>query len=664
MTEAGSSNEASSTVGPPTRRRYLGVVAAIYTFHLLLSLYAVPPSSVFGDRPFGNPDYQTHFGQTQTLVKALDRFGKLWVYDPNVLAGAPVGLIFDVDNKTHFLFTYALHRLGVPLPIGFNLFGALTFLLAPLSLLFAARIIRLSPRAQLWAMALGTLIWHFDSSARLAWSGGMISYATVAHLTLVVWALFYRLLDAGGWRHLLALAILLPLSLHTHVWTFGILSVPMIGLYVQRRRQLSRTMHLQVWGLAIFSLAANLHWLVPALRHFYLVAPSGVVGQTNPGHIFSEFFEIIVDPLKTGFVMPYTFYRVIAAAGALLALRQWRKEGDKRFFYATLTLGWLFFLAYFAALIPGLRETEPYRFVMSFELAAAVLAGTWLASTLRWSWLRTLPAGTKALVVVLALLVLPRVAAPVLYFIPELRPDARFPPIIVDPARKDNRGPEFTVGRRNLPLPSIWRLTPTGDTLMALSAYVKEACKDPGRILVQHWVIGEHLYWATGKPVIGGFPDRRLIHEAANLFHRPADPRYWGSEFADYLVRYNIRYVVMTNSVPPVERRTELLEPKKMIGSHRVYRVRHRGGWFIHGRGKLTADLNRIEVQDAEPAEGTQAIALRFHHMKSLRCRPVDAPAGTTCHIVKFPLPYDPVGFFTVIGKPALPRHFVVEQQY
>lgn len=659
-----SADALSDTPAQPSKRRYLGVVAAIYLVHLLLSLHAVPPSAVFGDRPFGNPDYQTHFGQTQTLTKALDRFGKLWVYDPNVLAGAPVGLIFDVDNKSHFLFTYALHRLGVPLPIGFNLFGWLTFLLAPLALLLAAQIIRVSPRAQLWAMGLGTLLWNFDSSARLAWSGGMISYAMVAYLTLVVWALFYRLLDGGGWRQLVPLAILLPLCLHTHVWAFGILVVPMIGLFIHRRRSLSRREHLRVWGLALFALAANLHWLVPALRHFYLVAPSGVIGQTNPGHIFSEFFEIIVDPLKTGFVMPHTLYRVIAAAGAVLALRDLRKAGDARFFYAALSLGWLFFMAYFAALIPGLRETEPYRFVMSFEFLAAILASIWLAKTLRWSWLRALPAGTKALVVVLSLLVLPRFVAPVLYFIPELRPDARFPPFIIDPRRKDNRGPLFTLGRPNLPLPSIWRLTPTGDTLMALSAYVKEACTEPGRILVQHWVIGEHLYWATGKPVIGGFPDRRLIHEAANLFHRPADPRYWDSEFADYLVRYNIRYVVMTNSVPPVERRTELLEPKKMIGAHRVYRVRHRGGWFIHGRGKLTADLNRIEVTDAEAAEGTQAVALRFHHMKSLRCRPVDAPAGTTCRVVKFPLPYDPVGFFTVIGTPALPRHFVVEQQY
>ena len=39
-------------------------------------------------------------------------------------------------------------------------------------------------------------------------------------------------------------------------------------------------------------------------------------------------------------------------------------------------------------------------------------------------------------------------------------------------------------------------------------------------MLVQHWAVGEFLGWATDKPIIGGFPDRRLIHEAANLFRR------------------------------------------------------------------------------------------------------------------------------------------------
>lgn len=658
-------HETSQKPGAPTataknsdsRRRFAFWVCVILAVHLQLSLYAIPPASVTSGRPFGNPDYQTHYAQTTTLSEGLDRFGKMWVYDPDMLAGTPVGLIFDVDNKFHFLFTYALTKLGVPRPTAFNLFAVLSFFLLPFSLLFAARLFALRPRGQLFALGLGLLIWHFDSAARFAWSGGMISYATATHLALPIWALFFRMLKEHSSRYFFPLLLLLPLSLLVHVWSFAILVVPMIGLYINQRRQLDFKDHLRVWGLAGAGILLNLFWLYPALRYFHLFSPSGRAGQTNPIHILTEYLEIMVDPLKTGFVMPFTIWRVVAAAAALLVLMAWREKKDGRFFYASLSLSWLFGLTFFAVLIPGLRQTEPFRFVGPFELMAALVGAGWLSETARLSALRSWPRPAQAAVLTLLLLVLPRAVAPVLYFMPELRPSAHFSPVIIDPEDPQEKGAAFPGGFQDNSPPGIWRLLPTDGSLMALSTYVREQCTTPGRILVQSWPVGEHLYWATGKPVIGGFPERRQIHEAANLFHDPTDKHFCGQEFADYLVRYNIRYLVVTDAIPVLERRLGLLELEKLIGPHRVYRTRHQGNYFQRGSGTVKAGLNRIEVTEAEPHPGTEELILRFHHMSTLRCRP-------NCLVRKAPLADDPAGFITVVGNPELPLELVVEHVY
>ena len=485
----------------------------------------------------------------------------------------------------------------------------------------------------------------------------MISWATVAYLALPIWALFYRMLKDHSSRFLFPLLVLLPLSLLVHVWAFGILAVPMIGLYLQQRHRLIVKDHLRVWGLAAAGILVNLYWLYPALQHFYLFSPSGQVGQTNPLYILSDYLEIIVDPQKTGYVMPFTLWRFVAAVAALLALVDWRKRKDERFFYAALSLSWLFGMTYCAALVPWLRETEPFRFVMPFEMMAALVGADWLAETVCVSTLRSWPRTARVVVVALLVLVVPRGIAPVLHFIPGLRPSAPLPPMMVDPTDPEEKRVKFSTGFQVFPRPGGWRLLPVDESSMGLAEFIREQCTEPGRILVQKWEVGEFLYWATGKPVIGGFPDRRLIHEAANLVRRPTDKRYWGHQFSDYLERYNIRYLVVTTPIPILEQRDDVLEVIKRVGGHRVYRTRHEGDFFQRGSGSVKAGLNRIEVSQAEPHPGTEAVTLRFHFMSTLRCRP-------DCSVSQAPVADDPVGFITVTGNSELPREFVVEHIY
>lgn len=605
--------------------------------HVALVAYAVPLEVVFGDGPFGGPDYQTHYQHTHTLSGVIAEFGRAWAYDPDLLAGHPTGLIFDVDNKLHFGFTLLLSRLGVPLAAAFNLFTLLSSLLAPVSLWLAARLLGHSRGAQAVAFALGTLVWHFDPTTRFCWGGGMVSFATAAHVCAVVVALMHRLMRDQRVRFGAALVVLLPLVLRTHAWSFVGLVVPLTGLYVMGWRRLGWRTHAFVWAAAALGVAANLDWLAPALLHRELIVPTARLGQATPAYILYDFLELLVDPLNTGFVAQRTFLRALVIAGAGLALWGWRRERDARAGAGALTLAWLFGLTYFGSLVPGISATEPYRFAVPLTLWATVLASPWLCAA--WTRLRGLPQAARGVVAVLGVLLAVRGYQQVSPFLPMLTP-----------------GPQAS-GHAATVLPAA-RLHGVSEETKAVATWLEGQAKT-GRVLVQTHALGEYLRWATDWPVLGGFPDRRMIFSDANLFYFKLSDERYTSGLAEYLERYNVAYVVMTYPyVADIERRMDLMASAGIVaGTHRVYRVKKVPGWFLQGSGEVEAGLNRIAVREARPAAGTQAVTLRYHWMAELRCSP-------SCRVERAEVPGDSAGFIKIVGEPVLAREVVVTLDY
>ena len=189
--------EAGEPTRAPRRARFSllwGAAALAVTLHLALIAYSYPLAVVLGDLPYGTPDYQTHFHQISSLVAAYGERGRLWVYDPELLAGFPTGLVFDVDNKAYFWFVYLLSRVGAPLPAAFNSFAVFVAALAPVSLWVAARALAAPAAAQLTAYALGVLAWHLDPTAHFCWVGGMISFAACSAVAAPIIAGFARML--------------------------------------------------------------------------------------------------------------------------------------------------------------------------------------------------------------------------------------------------------------------------------------------------------------------------------------------------------------------------------------------------------------------------------------------------------------------------------------
>ncbi len=631
-----------AAVSVPLRRAWIALIG----LHLALLAYAFPLDAVFGGGPFGGADYQTHYQHTHTLLQARTELGHGWVYDPLLLAGHPSGLIFDVDNKLHFGWCAALVRLGVPLAVAFNLFAVLAGVLAPVMLWLAARLLAMPAAARATVFGLGVLVWNFDPTTRFCWGGGMISFALAAPLCVLLIALLQRLLLAGRRGHALAFVLLLPLALRLHVWSFAVLVVPLTGLYLGACRKVPVRTHLAVWTAAVLGLVVNLDWLLPALAHRELIVPSAALGQATPQFLLYDYLELLVDPRRTGFVIQRTLLRALVLLAGAATWWRWRTDRDPRSAAAGLTLAWMVGLTYFGALVPVVQATEPYRFAVPMVLGAAVLAGPYLVTAV--AGLRGLTGAARAAVTLLLLLLVPRLYQQVVPFMPELNPA---PPPTGPTARM---------------LPS-GRLGGVLDDFTAVRDWLM-AQPDTGRVLVQFAPLGEYLRWASDRPVLGGFHDRRMIFQDADLFYFPTeDPRY-DAEFAAYLERYNVAYVVMSHpTLPVLERRNDLLAPDGVQGGlHRVYRVRRTSGYFAAGSGEVTAGLNRIAVQKARPAPGTEELTLRFHHMDELRCR-ADGPAGpqtSGCRVERVEVPGDTAGFVRVVGEPTLPEQLVVELVY
>lgn len=628
-----------------SRRLVLGAAG----LHLAMLAYAMPLRLLLGPEPLGGPDYHTHFQHTHTLTRALTEHGRLWIYDPMMIAGYPAGLFFDVDNKAHFWFTTLLHRLGAPLPAAFNLFGLVSALLMPISLWLAARLLGASPRAQAWSFALAVLLWHFDAQVRFYWGVGMVSFATASHLCVLVLALFYRHLRGPAHRGVTAgLFVALPAALLTHAWSFAVLVAPMLGLYVSSARRLRPAGHLTIWLLAAVSVAVNAYWLFPALAHSELLAPSLKIGQATPAYIAYDAFEVFVDPLISGLVPHRTLVRCVALLAALGTLLAWRRRGDARLRYAGLSLLWLFALTYFGALVPVVAATEPYRFVSPMACLAAVLAGPWLAEQVRQGRWAEAPVGARTWALAGLFLLAPRLYGQVTAFVPQL----------------DLSPPSGPAAQHEEVYGTSVHLRSTPESFRAVASWLKSQ-PDEGRVLVQFFAVGEYLRWATDRPIIGGFPDRRSIHEQANLFHHGDDDTRFRAGLADYLRTYNVAYVVMALPyVEAIERRPDLLEPRGTIpGAFRMYRVRQPSGYVARGRGRVRADLGRIEVEGAEPSPGTQELSLRFHWLREFQCRPTSPRPGEGCRVEREEVPGDEAGFIKVVGEPTLPAAFVIEQR-
>lgn len=596
-------------------------------------LYFLPPKVMLSREPVSGQELDTHVVQTWRVVDALERHGKSWAYDPQLLAGCPQGVVFDADNKAWELWTFALTRAGVPRGTAFNLFVAAVHLLVPLLLFASGGLFGLARVGRLALVALGLLVWCFDSTVHWAWWVGMVSWAAAGVLCLPVLGLFWRFLEEGRPRYALGLAPVLAAVHLVHPYAFFVLVVPMTAMYARAFRGLGRGRHLAIVGIAAGAIAANAWWILVDLRFWHYVIDSGFLGAATPGNLPMDYLGIVVDRADSGGAGMRSGFRFLALALAAVTLWLWRREGDRRFLPFAVALGALLALAYAGSCLPPLRQIQPYRFAAPLAFLACVPAAHLVGRLWEKGALRNLPARALAVLAIAAAVAIPRLVTDALYFLPPLVPR-------VDELRNEKPKIADPIGFSDIGYPAQpeYRYAPiAGDNAAVIAWTAKRAAKG-GRFAVESWTLGEQLAWRTRAEVLGGFRLRNLAHTAADFFRLfPRNPPPEGALRA-YLRRYAVRYVIATVTHERFRAAGPLLEEVAAFGPHVVFESRLPVSLFAEGAGKVRSSLNRISVRGTEPRED---VVLRYHWLETLRCEP-------GCRVRREPLKGDPVGFVRV----------------
>jgi hypothetical protein len=135
---------------------------AVVAVHFALVVYFFGTKLPLPELAFNRGDFATHANQVNKVVAGFQTAGQHWVYDVQLLAGAPNGEIFDADVKGWELHTWILVELGYAEGWAYNLYILLIHLLLPVVVYASARLFRLDRWAATAATTLAVLFWSFD----------------------------------------------------------------------------------------------------------------------------------------------------------------------------------------------------------------------------------------------------------------------------------------------------------------------------------------------------------------------------------------------------------------------------------------------------------------------------------------------------------------------
>lgn len=629
---------------------YPAAILVLIIVHLCLLLYFERPSVIFSGEPNSWLDFDTHIEQAWKALESMDKWGKAWSYDPYLLAGNPNGTLFEVDNKGWELWTFVLWKLGVPKGIAFNLFLILAHVMVPWVAFFSARLFGLGRWASLIAAAMGLSIWYFDSVPRWGWWCGMIAYGMASYLSILAIALFYRYLKGGRLVHLVLLAAVMSAAHLIHPWVFVVLVLPMLVIYVQNARRIPVSRHVGTVAAALVVIAANLYWIIPMIKfaHYIKALDSGTYGQSSALFLLTDYLGLLNEPVATGVLITRTGFRFIVLGAAAVALVLWRRDADDRFKPFAVGILTLLAIGYLGSYTPVFTYLQPYRHVLPAIYLTIIPAAAFFDMVIESGALKKLSRLTWAVGGLGLLLVSGGLARDMLYFFPRALPDPHLSKVDLVEVKSVNPNVPGVEKRQ-----MEFRHAPTFEDYAAVADWINENDDGHGRVLVQAWVLGEHLGWSTDSQILGGFRFRGIDHSDANLFHRLDCGEVNDEELASYLEDYAVKWMIISGPPHPLEKKVNFF---KQVGFfppiHRLYQTTMPLSYFAKGGGNAKATLNRIEVSGTIPSED---VVLRFHWLETLACAP-------SCSAVKEPMEHDAVGFIRVPAPH--PADFVIENEY
>ncbi len=613
------------------RRWAFAALAAVHGLHFGLLSYFAPASTMFVTRPVANFDYSLHAYQTTRAVETWNGWGELWGYDPLSLAGQPTGAIEDLTSKSLELFVIAAGGLGVHPWLAFNAYILTINALVPALAYASARLFGLGRTAAVVSSLLWVLLWYFDSLLHWCWYVGMISWVGAALFAVLVVALTYRAIESKRLGHYVLLGFATAVLCLTHPFAILAPLVPCVAMYVRDFRSLGARGHAMLWAAAALGASTTLVWIFPALGFREYIGETDAFLRPAPYFLLLDTLDWWKDTLNTGEPVR-TLVRTVCFAGAVVAIWQWHRDGDRRALPVGLFVVVSAAVAYLGVYSWTARQTQPYRQLVPAMLMAAVPAAHVLRNAFAKRELVSLSPAVRVVLVLAAVLAVPRLVRTALTYLPEAVPV----PVVHEttlsravsassdqvPSRKGYQGPpeDYLVVRR-------WLFNNHAER---------------GRILVGDWVLEEFLAASTHLPLLGGLYERPIPHADANFFKRDLGPDPKAAIDA-YFERYAVGWVITHGDFGVLDENREGLEPAVALGKYRIYRTRREPSFFASGTGAIEAQsVNRIQVASASGPE----VVLKFHWMRTLRCRP-------DCTVDHAPVDGDRVGFIRVVNPPA-----------
>jgi hypothetical protein len=614
------------------------VLALALVLHGAAIWHFAPPRLLLSDRPVASIDYTLHMYQVDRIVKAFKGWGKLWSYDPQVLAGQPAGALEDLTSKGMELFVLGLDALGVSPSRAFNLFILLAHLLVPLWAWLAAWGFGASRIQRAVAVLSWVVLWWLDSFLHWVWFCGMISWALASCMAVPLAALVYRAVErraAALWPAVLLLAVVMVVI---HPFSAVVAAPSCAAIYLRRARRLPAAHHVWVVLTMAAVVLGNLPWLLTAFRFWHYVTDPTNFLRPSPLFILYDFLDLTAEPWDQGGIAVRTLFRVACLFCAGVMLWRWRRDRDPRLLPLGLMLGLTLALSYFGGLLAVTGKTQPYRNMVPATLSAAIPAALLLPDLLRPAALRSLGPTARVLLVLALLLVVPRVARTVLVHVPGWLPAE--PPSVVGQGPRDlDREPlSGGVGARLISLHH--QSTPEG--FLRVRQWLQRSHRGRGRVAVYPWVLAEYLARTTDVPILGGLFFRAIQHLDAHLFrwYPAGDPP--GPLLREYLERYAVGYVIVDKILPRLEWRQDLLQYVGTVKRFRIYRTRINPSYFLRGSGRVVSQsLNSIKLDQVQGPD----VVLRFHWLETLRCRP-------GCRVERHDDPGQRVGFIRVRNPP------------
>jgi hypothetical protein len=609
----------------------------VYVVHLTVLMYFVPLRGLFSDEPIHGIDFDLHAGQVFRVVEALEHYGRSWLYDVELLAGQPEGTITDSGSKAWELWTFALHHyFGASRAIAFNTFILVVMLSGPGLIYLAGRILRLGVGASIMAAAMASTLLFFDSFVHWLWYIGMVSWVLASCLSVLTFALFYRLVEDETLALVVPCCLCLGIGLLIHPYTFFSLVVPLAICYLRRLRSLSVRAHIAIAVIIAVAIAINAYWLRNALRHWHYILNSAYYAQGRPFILVCDLLDLMCSPSDTGVIGTRTGFRIIFQGLALGGLWLWHRERDRRLVPLGAGLVALYCMTYFGNYTLGLSQTQPYRQLSTALWMTLLPAASFLqviVRDFRWS---SLELTTKILISVVGFgLAKQLMTSQVIYFTPRLIPE---PDSLVDGTRPPLTKYGFWAAQQaeshvHYGLPHDRTVKPGVEETVA---WVRERIPTGARILVEGGPLGERLAWRTHHEVLGGFLERNVQHVDANFYRRFAHTAPTPADLARYLQFYAVQWVIGNH--PVFAESPESLELVANTGGRNVYRARAPTSRVLSQHGSVRARMNEIQVQGSEPNED---IILSYHFHEALRCRP-------NCRLERWRVDYDRVGMIRV----------------